>query len=161
MPARRAAAATAYLSIAEIAIVMIVAAAFAIGGAARRQARLASLKTDLVSAVSHELKTPLASMRLLVDALLEDDALDPVKTREYLQLMAAENARLTRLIDNFLTFSRLERNRQRFAFAPTDPADIVARRARGRCPRSGRANTRRMSTSRRICRRLSPIATRW
>ena len=39
--------------------------------------------------------------------------------------MAVENARLTRLIDNFLTFSRLERNRQRFAFAPTDPADIV------------------------------------
>ncbi len=114
-----------YLSIAAIAIVMIVAAAIAIGGAARRQARLASLKTDLVSAVSHELKTPLASMRLLVDALLEDDAPDPKKTREYLQLMAVENARLTRLIDNFLTFSRLERNRQRFAFAPTDPADIV------------------------------------
>jgi signal transduction histidine kinase len=114
-----------YLSIAAIAIVLIVAAAIAIGGAARRQARLASLKTDLVSAVSHELKTPLASMRLLVDTLLEDDAPDPRKTREYLQLMAVENARLTRLIDNFLTFSRLERRRQRFAFAPTDPADIV------------------------------------
>ena len=114
-----------YLSVAAIAIVLIVAAAIAIGGAARRQARLASLKTDLVSAVSHELKTPLASMRLLVDTLLEDDAPDPKKTREYLQLMAVENARLTRLIDNFLTFSRLERNRQRFAFAPTDPADIV------------------------------------
>ena len=114
-----------YLSVAAIAIVLIVAAAIAIGGAARRQARLASLKTDLVSAVSHELKTPLASMRLIVDTLLEDDAPDPKKTREYLQLMAVENARLTRLIDNFLTFSRLERNRQRFAFAPTDPADIV------------------------------------
>jgi signal transduction histidine kinase len=114
-----------YLSVAAIAIVLIVAAAIAIGGAARRQARLASLKTDLVSAVSHELKTPLASMRLLVDTLLEDDAPDPRKTREYLQLMAVENARLTRLIDNFLTFSRLERRRQRFAFAPTDPADIV------------------------------------
>ena len=116
---------TRYLSVAAIAIVLIVAAAIAIGGAARRQARLASLKTDLVSAVSHELKTPLASMRLLVDTLLEDDAPDPKKTREYLQLMAVENARLTRLIDNFLTFSRLEHNRQRFAFAPTDPADIV------------------------------------
>ena len=43
-----------YLSVAAIAIVLIVAAAIAIGGAARRQARLASLKTDLVSAVSHE-----------------------------------------------------------------------------------------------------------
>ena len=114
-----------YLSIAAIAIVLIVAATLAIGSAARRQARLASLKTALVSAVSHELKTPLASMRLLVDTLLEDDALDPKKTREYLKLMAVENARLTRVIDNFLTFSRLERNRQRFAFAPANPADIV------------------------------------
>jgi len=40
-------------------------------------------------------------------------------------LMAVENARLTRLIDNFLTFSRLERNRQQFAFKPASAADIV------------------------------------
>jgi len=115
----------AYLAVAAIAIVLIVAAAFTIGSAARRQARLAALKTDLVSAVSHELKTPLASMRLLVDALLEDDELEPAKTRDYLKLMAVENARLTRLIDNFLTFSRLERNRQQFAFKPASAADIV------------------------------------
>jgi len=37
-------------------------------------------RTDLVAAVSHELKTPLASMRLLVDSLLEDEKLDPEKT---------------------------------------------------------------------------------
>ena len=115
----------AYLAVAAIAIVLIVAAAFTIGSAARRQARLAALKTDLVSAVSHELKTPLASMRLLVDALLEDDELEPAKTRDYLKLMAVENARLTRLIDNFLTFSRPERNRQQFAFKPASAADIV------------------------------------
>ena len=79
----------------------------------------------LVSAVSHELKTPLASMRLLVDALLEDEPLDPAKTRDYLRLMAVENARLTRLIENFLTFSRLERNRHQFTFVPTNPSDVV------------------------------------
>jgi signal transduction histidine kinase len=116
---------TAYLSMAIAAIVLIAAATSAIGGVARRQVRLASLKTDLVSTVSHELKTPLASMRLLVDALLEDDALEPAKTRDYLKLMAVENARLTRVIDNFLTFSRLERSRRRFVFTPTNPAEIV------------------------------------
>jgi signal transduction histidine kinase len=78
-----------------------------------------------VSAVSHELKTPLASMRLLVDALLQDERLDPAKTRDYLQLMAVENARLSRLIENFLTFSRLERNRHRFTLTPTNPSDVV------------------------------------
>jgi signal transduction histidine kinase len=87
--------------------------------------RLARLKTDLVAAVSHELKSPLASMQLLVDALLEDQQLDPVKTRDYLKLISADNLRLSRLIENFLTFSRIERNRQRFEFADTDPAEIV------------------------------------
>ena len=114
-----------YLSIALVAIGAIALAVAAIGGSVRRQARLASLKTDLVSAVSHELKTPLASMRLLVDALLQDEHLDPAKTRDYLQLMAVENARLSRLIENFLTFSRLERNRHRFTLKPTNPSDVV------------------------------------
>ena len=44
-------------------------------------------------------------MRVLVDGLLADDPLDPKKTREYLELLAVENARLSRLIENFLTFS--------------------------------------------------------
>ena len=98
-----------------------------VGNVFRRQMRLARLKTDLVAAVSHELKTPLASMRLLVDSLLEydDTPLDPVKTREYLQLISGENLRLTRLIENFLTFSRIERNRQRFDFAPVNPAGVI------------------------------------
>jgi signal transduction histidine kinase len=96
------------------------------GGTLRRHLRLARMKSDLVATVSHELRTPLASMRVLVDGLLGDDELDATKTREYLGLLAAENARLTRLIENFLTFSRLERGRQQFVFAPAQPASLVA-----------------------------------
>jgi signal transduction histidine kinase len=115
-----------YVVVALMAIAAgVVAVGFA-GAAARRQTRLASLRSDLVSAVSHELKTPVASMRLLVDSLLDDERLDEAKTRDYLQLMAGENERLTRLIENFLTFSRLERKRQQFTFRPTRPADIAA-----------------------------------
>jgi signal transduction histidine kinase len=109
-----------YLVVAAMVLTGLVA-----GQAFRRQLRLTRLKTDLVAAVSHELKTPLASMRLLVDALLDDSQFDPKKTREYLQLIAGENVRLTRLIENFLTFSRIERNRQRFEFRPARPADVV------------------------------------
>jgi signal transduction histidine kinase len=97
-----------------------------VGQSFRKQMRLARLKTDLVAAVSHELKTPLSSMRLLVDSLLADTEFDAKKTREYLQLVAGENLRLTRLVENFLTFSRIERNRQRFEFEQIEPADIVA-----------------------------------
>jgi len=103
----------------------------------RRQMRLTRLKTDLVATVSHELKTPLASMRLLVDALLEEHSPDPVKTREYLRLISGENLRLTRLIENFLTFSRIERRRQTFQFTEVEPmrvAEAAAQSIRERFP---------------------------
>jgi signal transduction histidine kinase len=96
-----------------------------VGQAFRRQLRLTHLKTDLVAAVSHELKTPLASMRLLVDSLLDEEQFDAKKTRDYLQLIAGENLRLTRLIENFLTFARIERDRQKFAFAETRPEAVI------------------------------------
>jgi signal transduction histidine kinase len=101
---------------------------------------VARLKTDLVAAASHELRTPLASMRVLIDGLLDDAEIDPVKTREYLRLLSAENARLTRLIENFLTFSRLDRGRTPFVFDDTSAASIVTAAVdavRHRLPPSG------------------------
>ncbi|QDS97237.1 sensor histidine kinase [Adhaeretor mobilis] len=95
----------------------------------RRRLKLAQLKNDLVATVSHELKTPLASIRLLVDTLLEDDGKSDeatqVQTREYLELISQENSRLTRLIDNFLTFSRAEGGKQHFDFQLIDLRDVV------------------------------------
>jgi signal transduction histidine kinase len=76
----------------------------------RRQMHVNRLKTDLVAAVSHELRTPLASMRALVDLMLEDPGIDRKKSREYLQMIAGENARLGRLIEHFLAFSRVDRD---------------------------------------------------
>jgi len=91
----------------------------------RRQAALAKLKNDLVATVSHELKTPLSSMRVLVDTLLDSDKLEEQTTREYLQLIAQENQRLSRLIENFLTFSRMERRKYTFHFRPLPAQQIV------------------------------------
>jgi signal transduction histidine kinase len=115
-----------YVAVGGAGLAAIALVGVAVVGSFRRHLRLARLKTDLVASVSHELRTPLASMRVLVDGLLADDVLDERKTRDYLDLLAAENARLTRLVENFLTFSRLERGRQRFTFAPARPAAIVA-----------------------------------
>jgi signal transduction histidine kinase len=91
----------------------------------RRQAALARLKNDLIATVSHELRTPLSSMRVLVDTLLDSDKLDDQKTREYLRLVAQENERLSRLIENFLTFSRMERRKYTFHFKPLPARQIV------------------------------------
>jgi signal transduction histidine kinase len=92
----------------------------------RRHLRLTRLRTDLVSAVSHELRTPIASMRVLVDGLLADERLEPQKAREYLGMLATEQARLSRVIENFLAFSRAERARQPFLLASTPPSSIVS-----------------------------------
>jgi len=91
----------------------------------RRQMTVARLKNDLVATVSHELKTPLSSMRVLVDTLLNSNEFDQHKTREYLQLIAGENERLGRLIQNFLTFSRMERKKYSFHFSPVSARQSV------------------------------------
>lgn len=91
----------------------------------RRQMALTQLRNDLVANVTHELKTPLASMRLLVDTLLNSQPLNEQTAREYLELIAQENLRLSRLIDNFLAFSRMERNKYAFGFREVPAAAIV------------------------------------
>ena len=91
----------------------------------RRQAALARLKNDLAATVSHELKTPLSSMRVLVDTLLDSEKIGEQRAREYLQLIAQENDRLSRVIQNFLTFSRLERKKHTFAFAAVPPRRVI------------------------------------
>jgi len=109
--------------------ILMVALLFVCSGAAAslvvRQQRMNRLKNDFVATVTHELKTPLASMRVLVDTLLEGRYEDRVQAVEYLQLISKENLRLTRLIDNFLTFSRMDRNRRSFEIVRTSAVEIV------------------------------------
>jgi signal transduction histidine kinase len=85
-----------------------------LAGYLQRQVRLTRLKNDLIATVSHELKTPLASMRLLVDTLRDGHCQDVQLVQDYLQLISKENARLSSLIEGFLTFSRMERNKAKF-----------------------------------------------
>lgn len=91
----------------------------------RREVALARLKNDLAATVSHELKTPLSSMRVLVDTLLDSDKIEEKQAREYLQLIARENDRLSRVIQNFLTFSRMERRMHTFDFVSVPPRQII------------------------------------
>ena len=90
-----------------------------------RQIKLTGLRNNLIATVSHELKTPLASMRVLVETLLEGHYTDRAQAYEYLELIAKENVRLSRLIDNFLTFSRMERNRRAFRFEALSAKAVV------------------------------------
>lgn len=106
-------------------LALIVFIGIAAGQSIRRHLRLAALKTDLVAAASHELRTPVAAIGVLVDGLRADHQLEPRKTREYLEMIASETSRLRRLIDSFLTFAQLDRGRQQFALTPVQPSWLV------------------------------------
>ena len=90
-----------------------------------RQLKLARQKTDFVSNVSHELKTPLTSIRMFSELLVEGRVTDPGKQRSYLGIITAETARLTRLINNVLDFARIERGEKKYTFQPCDLAEVV------------------------------------
>ena len=94
--------------------------------ALRRQLALQELKNTSVATVAHELRTPLASMRMLVDTLREGRYRGEEKLREYLDLIAAENDRLGRLSESFLTFSRLEKNTRTMEFTEVSPSEIAS-----------------------------------
>ncbi|HUW84606.1 MAG TPA: HAMP domain-containing sensor histidine kinase [Phycisphaerae bacterium] len=116
---------TVYLWTAIVVVTMIALLAALVARYVGRQMRLTRLKNDLIATVSHELKTPLSAMRILVDTLVEGRYHDSGQVREYLGLIARENARLSRLIDNFLTFSRMERDRLAFDMSDVAPADVA------------------------------------
>ena len=90
-----------------------------------RQLALARQKTDFVSNVSHELKTPLTSIRMFSELLAEGRIADPAKQRSYLSIITAETARLTRLINNVLDFARIERGEKKYNFQKFDLAGLV------------------------------------
>lgn len=85
----------------------------------QRQLEIARLKTDFVSTVSHELKTPVASIGLLSERLinLSDSELDSLKRIEYQKLIFKQSCRLTALIANLLALNKIEStNRENLNF---------------------------------------------
>jgi signal transduction histidine kinase len=91
----------------------------------KRQLALARQKSDFVSNVSHELKTPLTSIRMFSELLVEDRVSDEAKKRSYLHIISAEAARLTRLINNVLDFARMERGEKKYQLEKQELTGIV------------------------------------
>lgn len=82
------------------------------------QIRLAQQQQDFVSAVSHELKTPLTSIRMYGEMLKEGWA-DEEKQKQYYEYIHDESERLTRLITNVLQLAKISRNEPQFNLQPT------------------------------------------
>jgi signal transduction histidine kinase len=93
----------------------------------RASAALASMKSDFVAAVTHELKTPVAFIRLVGDTLAKSRYTSPTTVREYAGLLSVEAARLGGSIDNLLTYARYSSSPAAAAteLANVEPADLV------------------------------------
>jgi signal transduction histidine kinase len=88
----------------------------------RRETEAARLRSQFVSSVTHELKTPLTSIRMFVETLRLGRHSSPEARQEYLDTVLHETERLSRLINNVLDFARIDRGEKTYHMAPTDLA---------------------------------------
>jgi signal transduction histidine kinase len=102
------------------AFVGALAAFWAMQRAVMRERQLGALKSNFVASVSHELRAPVASMRLMAENLESDRVPEPERRDEYHRLIAEECRRLSALIENVLDFARIEQQRKVYDFAETD-----------------------------------------
>ena len=117
------------ITMVSVACVVIVAGVFAILVAAERARRISTLKSDFVANVSHELKTPLALVRMFAEMLQSGRVASDDKRKEYLEIIVRESERLSGLIENVLDFARVERGRESYELEEGDVGDAVARAA--------------------------------
>jgi signal transduction histidine kinase len=110
-----------------IMIISIAGGGAVVIGSAYGEIRLARKKTSFVANVSHELKTPLTSIRLFAEMLLENRQPDESKRRQYLSNMVRETERLSRLIGNVLDFSKMGQGTKVYRRKETNLIDFIRR----------------------------------
>lgn len=91
--------------------------------------RLELVRREFVANVSHELKTPLASIRALADTLEAGAIDDPDVSGEFLGRIVLEVDRLNALVDELLDLGRLESGRLALDYRPTSPLELIERAA--------------------------------
>jgi two-component system phosphate regulon sensor histidine kinase PhoR len=91
----------------------------------RRESSVAHLQTEFVNKVSHDLRTPLTSIRLFVETLQAGRLRDPEKIQQALDTIAAETARLSAMIDRLLGWARMEAGRRVYRLADASAREVV------------------------------------
>jgi two-component system phosphate regulon sensor histidine kinase PhoR len=93
----------------------------------RKEAHANRLKSEFISNVTHELKTPLSLIRMFGELLSFGRTSDATTTREYAEIITRESDRLARLIDNVLDFARIERGKVAYEFQLGNLTTVVER----------------------------------
>ena len=121
---------------------LLVAGSFVLWRVIQRELAVARLQTDFVAAVSHEFRTPLASLRHVTELLEENDDLPPERRRAFYEVLGRNTERLHRLVESLLDFARMEDGRK--------PYDLQPHRRRRRSTTDVVAEFRQDSRARRL-----------
>ena len=90
-----------------------------------RERNLARLRADFISNVTHELKTPLTSIRMYAESLIMERVRSDSEQKEYLSVVVTETDRLKRMINNILEFSKMEKGKSEYRFVSSNLASIL------------------------------------
>jgi two-component system phosphate regulon sensor histidine kinase PhoR len=108
-----------------LADLALIAGALFVYRAFRRESELARMKSDFVATVSHELRTPLSLIRMYAETLEMGRLKDPRKKQVYLETIVRETERLSHLINNILSFARIDAGRKVYHFGEVQVNDVV------------------------------------
>ena len=98
---------------------------FFVARAAAREVRLAELRSNFVSSVSHDLKTPLALIQLFAETLELGRLKNTDRAQEYYRIINSEARKLTRLINNLLDFSKIEAGLRSYTRKPVNLTELT------------------------------------
>ena len=115
------------LAMTFLAVSMVVVGWVMISVAMSRQAKVSDMKSEFLSRISHELKTPVSVIHAYAETLAAGRAPDPHVAREYHLTILSESERLADLIDRILHFSRMKSEEYPFRFQEVEPRIIVER----------------------------------
>lgn len=115
------------IAVIVLAITMIALGAILTTRLIKRELDVARMKTDFAANVSHELRSPITQIRLKGESLLLGLSENPEEREEAYQAIVRESERLSRLVDNVLDFSAIERGAKRYTLRPGDLVDTVYR----------------------------------
>jgi signal transduction histidine kinase len=107
-------------------IIVLIFGAFLIVRTISHEVEVLKIKSDFVSSVSHEFKTPLTSIKALAERLKEGKVKDQSKAEQYFLVISQDTEKLTRLVKNILDFSKIEEGKKEYEFVETDVAQFIA-----------------------------------
>ena len=114
-----------YILTVAVVIVAILFGGFLAIRSMAKELQIAKLKSEFVSTVSHEFRTPLTSIRYLAELLQRGRVQEENKKQQYYETITSESERLNRLIENILDFSKIEAGMKEYQFEETDMAELV------------------------------------